>query len=237
MRLLPIAACFVLALCIAPLQADTPRKIVLIAGEKDKGHPPGTHEYELSVRLLEHCLKTSPNVKGIRVESHYNGWPRDERTLDDADTIVLISSGGDRRGQDHPLLVGDRLLVLEKQMKRGCGLVTIHWTTFFPNEKAGDKVLEWVGGYFDYQSGPAPRRWFSDIKTATATVKPGSPEHPVCRGLSPFELREEFYYNIRFKENDPRLKPILIAPIPGVTKEQTVAWAVERKDGGRGFGF
>jgi type 1 glutamine amidotransferase len=214
-----------------------PRKIVLIAGEKDKGHPAGTHEYELSVRLLEHCLKTSPNVKGIRVESHFNGWPRDERTLDDADTIVLISSGGDRREQDHPLLVGDRLLVLEKQMKRGCGLVTIHWTTFFPNEKAGDKVLEWVGGYFDYQSGPAPRRWFSDIKTATATVKPGSPEHPICRGLKPFELREEFYYNIRFKEKDARLKPILIAPIPGVAKEQTVAWAVERKDGGRGFSF
>src|SRR5262249_53999730 len=132
-----------------------PRKIVLIAGEKDKGHPKGTHEYELSVRLLGFCLKES-GIKGLRVESHFNGWPRDEQTLDDAATIVVISSGADRREQDHPLLVGERLAVLEKQMKRGCGLVTIHWTTFFPNEKAGEKMLDWVGGYFDYQSGPAP---------------------------------------------------------------------------------
>src|SRR5438477_12658471 len=101
-------ACLLIALCVSPLLADTPRKIVLIAGEKDKGHPKGTHEYEMSVRLLEECLKTA-NVKGVRVESHFNGWPRDERTLDDADTIVLISSGGDRREQDHPLLVGVRL--------------------------------------------------------------------------------------------------------------------------------
>src|SRR3989442_3076275 len=134
--LLALSVSLVLAGLATP--APMPRKIVLIAGEKDKGHPKGTHEYEMSVRLLEECLKTA-NVKGIRVESHFNGWPRDERTLDDADTIVLISSGGDRREQDHPLLVGDRLLVLEKQMKRGCGLVTIHWTTFFPNEKARDK--------------------------------------------------------------------------------------------------
>src|SRR4051794_31657613 len=77
--------------CGAPTDSGAeepkPRKIVLIAGEKDKGHPKGTHEYELSVRLLEHCLKTS-DVKGIRVETHLNGWPRDERTLDDAATIV-----------------------------------------------------------------------------------------------------------------------------------------------------
>jgi len=44
-------------------------------------------------------------------------------------------------------------------MKRGCGLCLIHWSTFVPKEKAGDQVLEWVGGYFDYQSGPAKNGW------------------------------------------------------------------------------
>jgi hypothetical protein len=33
----------------------------------------------------------------LRTELHSGGWPDDPKTLDDADTIVLISSGGDRR--------------------------------------------------------------------------------------------------------------------------------------------
>src|SRR4051812_44431871 len=70
--------CLALLATLLPLSissaAPAPRKIVLIAGEKDKGHPKGTHEYELSVRLLEHCLKTAPDLKGIRVESHFKGW-------------------------------------------------------------------------------------------------------------------------------------------------------------------
>ncbi len=221
----------------AERQEASPRKIVLIAGQLDANHPKGTHEYEKSVQLLKHCLETSPNLKGVQVEEHYNGWPKDDSTLNDAHTIVLISSGSDRNEKDHPLLVADRLQVLGKQMKRGCGLVTIHWATFFPNDRAKETVLEWVGGYFDYQSGPPPRKWYSAIQHLETTAKPGSPEHPICRGLKPFKVREEFYYNIRFRESDERLKPILLAGIPGEARPQVVAWAVERKDGGRGFGF
>ncbi|MCA9437023.1 MAG: ThuA domain-containing protein, partial [Candidatus Omnitrophica bacterium] len=41
----------------------------------------------------------------------------------------------------------------------------------------------------------------------------------------------------RFQEDDDRLTRILKTPINGVDDLQTVAWAVDRKDGGRGFGF
>src|SRR5262245_59557926 len=135
-----------------PAAEAAPRKVVLIAGPLDKSHPPGTHEYEKSVRLLKHGLDTATNVRGLRTEAHLGGWPDNPRTLDDADTIVIVASGSDRRAQDHPLLVDDRLAVVEKQMKRGCGLVLIHWATFVPKDRAGDKVLEWVGGYFDYET-------------------------------------------------------------------------------------
>src|SRR4051794_39864305 len=80
-----------------PKAASPARKVVLIAGPRDKDHPPGTHEYEKSVRLLKHCIDNSPDVKGVKTEVHLNGWPDDPRTLDDADTIVLVSSGSDRR--------------------------------------------------------------------------------------------------------------------------------------------
>jgi hypothetical protein len=240
-RLLALSALLVPATLLpSPVHAEKakrPRKVVLIAGPLDKSHPPGTHEYEKSVRLLKHCLDHSPNVKGVRAEAHLGGWPRDPRTLDDADTIVLVSSGSDRRERDHPLLVGDRLAVLGRQMKRGCGLVLIHWATFVPKKKAGEKVLDWVGGYFDYESGPAPRGWYSKISVARTKVRPASPRHPICSGLAPFELNEEYYYHLRFRERDPRLVPILTTPIPGEKGDQVVAWAVQRKDGGRGFGF
>jgi hypothetical protein len=241
--LLILTACLSLGTCAVAVGGEPPRndararKIVLIAGPLDQSHPPGTHEYEKSVRLLKHCLDASPDLKGVRTEAHRNGWPDDPKTLDAADTVVLVASGSDRREQDHPLLVGDRLAVLDKQMKRGCGLVLIHWATFVPKDKAGDRVLEWVGGYFDYESGPPPRGWYSKIQTATTKARPATPAHAVCNGLGPFELREEYYYHIRFRERDPRLTPVLATPIPGEKEDQVVAWAVQRKDGGRGFGF
>jgi hypothetical protein len=85
------------------------RKIVLLAGPLDS-HPKDTHEYEKNVILLKHCLDTSPNLKGVRTEIHFGGWPQDPSTLDDADTIVMTSGGSDRRetesGDRSPALRG-----------------------------------------------------------------------------------------------------------------------------------
>ena len=69
------------AVLLLGAQDPRPRKIVLIAGPLDS-HPRDSHEYEKNVILLKHCLETSPNVKGVRVEVHFNGWPDDPRTLD-----------------------------------------------------------------------------------------------------------------------------------------------------------
>jgi type 1 glutamine amidotransferase len=236
MRCLSLACLFLASTAAVAHAADPPkaRKVVLIAGPLDAGHPAGTHEYEKTVRAFKHCLDNASNVKGLRVEAHLKGWPEKASTLDDADTIVIVASGSDRKEADHPLLVGDRLAVIEKQMKRGCGLCLIHWATFVPKAKAGDKVLEWVGGYFDYESGPAKNGWYSKIQTVTVKATPG--RHPITTGMTPFEVKDEFYYNIRFRERDPRLVPILTVPM-AKEGEQTVAWAVERPDGGRGFGF
>ncbi len=218
-------------------QPATARKILLVAGPPDANHPKGTHEYEKTVRLLRHCLETSPNLRGVTTEYHFNGWPRNEATLETADCLVLVASGSDRRAKDHPLLIGERLAAVDRLAKRGGGVVLIHWCTFFPNAGAGEKALEWIGGHFDYESGPPPQRWASAIQTVTTKATPASPGHALCRGVKPFDVRDEFYYRIKFRPNDPRLVPILHVKLPKVDDEQTVAWAVERADGGRGFGF
>lgn len=222
-----IAALFLFT-CVA---SAAPKKVVLIAGPIT-GHPKDTHEYEKNVTLLKHLLDQQAGK--FVTEAHYRGWPKDPETLNDADTIFFTTDGSDRKQTDHPLYVDNRIQIIEKQMKRGCGLVFFHWSTFHP-KRVHDQITEWVGGYFDYETGPAPRNWYSAIQTWQADAVPQ--EHPITRGVKPFRTEEEYYYRIRFRENDARLKPIVMTRPPKETQDYAVGWAVERKDGGRGFGF
>jgi len=211
------------------------KKVVLIAGKKS--HAPGDHEYEKGVKLLKECLDNSPNVKGIQTEVYLNGWPDDFSVLDNADTILFFSDGSDRDEQAHPLLHGNRLETLSKLMKHGVGLVAIHYTVFVPTKKAGDQFLLWIGGYFDYENGPAPKKWYSQIKTQDYAMLPASAMHPIAHGLQPFQLREEFYFNIRFAKDHGLIVPILTFATNKDDPTKVVAWAFERKDRGRGFAF
>jgi len=209
--------------------AEGTKKIVFIAGKKS--HGPGAHEYEAGLKLFKQCLDASPNAKGIRTELHVNDWPADAATLNDADTIVLFSDGMDKKYKEeqHPMLKDDHLEIFAKQMKRGCGLVVIHWPLWVPSKKGAEELIEWVGGSCCYekegpgQGKPPEGRWGDAEK------------HPVLRGVKPFTWKDEYYGNRRFRENDPRLVPIL--PVPGKSGSQLWAWAVERADGGRGFAF
>ena len=121
--------------------AARPRKIVLIAGKKS--HGPGEHEYLKSIKLLKVLLDRAPNLRGLQTEIHFNGWPEDPATLDTADTIVVISDGQDHDESPRvPIFTPERMRIVEKQMARGCGFVTFHFSTFISYEYA-EQVLEW----------------------------------------------------------------------------------------------
>ncbi|HYE31148.1 MAG TPA: DUF1080 domain-containing protein [Methylomirabilota bacterium] len=220
---------------LAPGEPVIPtRKIALIAGKKS--HGPGEHDYEAGLRFLQERID-SMKIEGVTTELHTNGWPANPAALNDAATVVLYCDGSDHNLQDHPLLVGDRLAQLEKIMEKGAGLVAIHYAVFVPNGKPGDKFLEWIGGYFDYQSGPAPRHWFSKIETKEFEVFSLTPSHPTAAGVRDFKLREEYYSNIRFPEAAPGWRPILSLSKDRQDRSQVVGWALERKNGGRGVGY
>jgi type 1 glutamine amidotransferase len=212
------------------------RKIVLIAGPKS--HGPGAHEYVKSIKLIKVMLDQSPNVKGIRTELVFNGWPTDPAVLEDADTIVTLSDGPDGINFEAPLpflATPERVKTMERLMARGCGFMTFHFSTFVYKANA-DRILEWGGGYFDWQV-PAGQKWYSAIKITSSDMLLGTPDHPISRGVHPFRYTDEFYYHLRFRPNDPRWRPILLASaLGGSPLDQTVAWAIQRADGGRGFG-
>jgi len=72
------------------------KKIVLIAGAKSHGpEGNGIHDYPWSAKLLKVMLDNSNIREQVRVEFHRDGMPRDLSTLDDADTIMVISDGRD----------------------------------------------------------------------------------------------------------------------------------------------
>ena len=222
-------------------EATPVKKIVLIAGKKS--HGPGAHDYERTMRLFKVMLDNS-NVKDrVRAEWHENGWPENPRTLDDADTIVFYSDGRDGdKFTDVPFVVGDRLRTLGRQMQRGCGMMTMHFSTFVTDQE-GEKVLEWVGGYFGWQDDKGRANWFSKI-SAGKTLELVTHTHPISRGVAEaIPADDEIYWKLRFRPQDPRLVPIWRVPEfkdPDDAKKTPLhnvcAWAVERQDGGRGFG-
>ncbi len=203
-------------------------KVVLLAGKKS--HGPGEHEYEKSLNLFRYCLDTSLNVRHVLVEVHTDGWPEDEKTLDDADTIVLFGDGGSSTNQ-HPLLAAGHMEVLARQMERGCGLVVIHWSLNLSSQVGSETFLKWIGGFKDYEN--PPRAIGEPLRVHDWSAQAA---HPICRGLKPFEMPlDEYKTPERLLSDDPHFVPIL--PFAGKPGDPLWAWAWERENGGRGFGF
>lgn len=221
--------------------ADEKKSIVMIAGKPS--HGPGQHEHNAGVQLLTKCLKESGSPVDIKV--HLNAeWPSPDE-LAKADTILIYSDGGG----GHPALQGDHLAQLGKEMKRGAGFVCLHYAVEVPITPGGPEFTDWLGGYFEPNWSVNPH-WQADFKEL--------PKHAISNGVKPFTTNDEWYFHMRFRKDMKGVSPILTAIAPDSTMSrkdgahegnpavreevknkvpQHTAWAVEREDGGRGFGF
>jgi type 1 glutamine amidotransferase len=208
----------VLALAASSLIAAD-AKIVLLAGTPS--HPPGMHEYNAGMILLAQCLRQNPGVNPVVVKG---GWPADESVFDGAAAVVFFMDGGVK----HAAL--PHLELLAKLAKRGVGMGALHYGVDVPVDPGGPPFLELLGGFYekDYSRNP-----INDVMLTQA-----SPQHPVSHGWASYQLKDEWYFHIRFRPFDPRFTPILTAALPkDAPATEPLAWAIERADGGRGFGF
>jgi type 1 glutamine amidotransferase len=200
-------------------------------------HGKGDHEFNAGVQLFHKALANQTNVLPT---FYLSGWPKDPTAFDNADCIVFYADGGG----GHPAVQGDHLKQLEPLMAKGIGFANLHYAVEVPKEKGGPEFLRWMGGYFEtfYSINPT---WEADFTKL--------PDHPITRGVKPFKIRDEWYYNMRF---DEKTIPILTAIPPDSTRNgkddahggnpfvrenkgraEHLAWAIQRPDGGRGFGF
>jgi hypothetical protein len=134
----------------------------------------------------------------------------------------------------------------------------MHYGVEIEADKAGDNFKRWIGGFYEnmYSCNPMWEPNFAQL-----------PKHPITQGVKPFQIKDEWYFNMRFaddftadgpKESEgTKFTPILVAA-PSDTvrngpyvapkgpyahiqaasgRKEAMMWAVERPDGGRGFGF
>ncbi len=219
------------------LKMQEKKKIVLIAGPRSHGY--GAHEHNAGCLLLAKSL--NENMPNIYATTYLDGWPKDQTAFDNADAIAIYCDGG--RGH----VVMRYLEQVDKLAKKGVGIATIHYAVEVPKGKPGDYMLDWIGGYYETFWSVNPH-WKAEFKKL--------PSHPITRGVRPFWMDDEWYYHMRFGENMKNVTPILTAIPPDSTRKQGedahranrhvrarmgmpehVAWAYERPNGGRGFGF
>jgi type 1 glutamine amidotransferase len=225
-----LAGAAVAALGSTSFAADDPkRKVLVVVGPTN--HPPGTHEVAAGGRLLKHCLDAAGLAADIATE-----WP-DAKTLADVKCVAFI---GD---MFPPAVMTDG----EKAMKdltamtaKGCGIVCLHYATGLEAKHVaadGDHpLLHWTGGYFATRCNhhKSVARVFQE-----ATIEPGTTDHPVLRGWKKFTVHDEPYINNFFGKDGPAKNVTILATSqlpPEKPQAETVAWAIDRKDGGRGVG-
>ncbi len=234
-----LASLFVV-LAISSSQAAEKAKVVFISGKPS--HGPMSHEHRAGNMILAKRL----NQSGLDVEAVVLpdlGYPKDPSVLQDADTIVVFGTGHGGH------LLNPQLKAFDGLMKKGVGVVMIHWATEAVKGEPGDKFLEWMGGFCDLDWSVNPH-WTPKFKRQN---------HEIWNGVNPFSVNDEWYYHMRFLDDPTGLTPIL-TDVPGPEtlrrsdgprsgnrhvrrsvangETQHVAWAYERPDGkGRGFGF
>ncbi len=224
---------------VGSVAAVEAKKIVFVAGTPS--HGAGAHEHNAGCLLLAKELhQAMPHIECVVIQ---NGWPTDPAAFDGADAIVMYCDGG--RGH----MVNRHLDQVDKLVDKGVGIACIHYAVEVAAKPAGERFLKWIGGYFEQHWSVNPH-WDADFTTL--------PDHPVTRGVRPFKINDEWYYHMRFRDGMDGVTPILSALPPARTissrdgshrgnphvrravangELQHVAWAYQRPDGGRGFGF
>jgi hypothetical protein len=204
-------------------------RIVLVA-DTDTHGARGNHEFVAAAIYLARTINANyPNAYAAVYTKQK--WPKDLKFADAI--VVLMNHGG---SSVNP--------AVKEATDRGAGFMAVHYGVEVNKGEQGQQYLKWLGGYFEPFWSVNPH-WTPDFKEIA--------KHETTRGVKPFTINDEWYYHMRFVEGMKDVTPVLSALPPINTigwkegqkpnsdvaagKAQVMAWAYERPDKGRGFGF
>lgn len=209
----------------------------MIGGKKS--HGPGAHDFPRAIPHLTAKLQATPAFSSFEILGFPTGFPPDLSVLDNATAVLLYFDGVMEKPE--PLINPARIAALQKLMDAGAGLIALHQASTLPAGNQSVPLLAWLG---------AKRDGMFDRTTQTTSLKLANPSHPISTGVGEFTYLDEFYPTLVFAKPPGRLTPILVAELtaesgesittsspPPLPAQCIVAWAYERPDGGRSFGF
>ena len=142
-----------------------------------------------------------------------------------------------------------RTKLLNDLVEKGVGIGCAHYGVEVPRGDTGKTMQNWIGGYYEHRYSVNPM-WSPDYQKM--------PKHPIANGVKPFKVRDEWYFNMRFRTDGiGKITPILSAKpgkdvrdgpyvyprgpykhiIDAEGRAETTMWAYVRPNGSRGFGF
>lgn len=217
-RIAAALLCFLTFLAIETSAADKPKRL-LIVGQSGDGHPPLTHEFMGGVRVLDELLESYPEIKTTMVKTD-EPWTEGPKLLDQADGLVMLVTQGARWMQTDT----NRFAAIKRLASRGGAIVALHWSV-------GAKDAEYIEGQLNLLGATrgGPQRKYVVSQGDYVRV---APNHPILTGIPDFTAYDEHYYRLDRRDD---IQPLLTVKIE--EKDEMVAWAWERPDSGRSFGF
>ena len=215
------------------------KRIVFVADTAPHGGR-GNHEFLAAAIYLARTINANyPNA--YRPSCTTQGkWPKDLKHADAV--IVLLNHGGSAVNP-----------AVKEATATRAGFMAIHYGVEVNKGEQGQNFLKWMGGYFETFWSVNPW-WTPNSRTSPSTSRPAASSRSA--------INDEWYYHMRFVDDMKGVTPILSAvpPLKTITRPrrqeaelarrqpgrlrgregrqaQVMAWAYERPDGGRGFGF
>ena len=252
MRIKALLACWATVFFVTGANAEEAAKIVLVAGKPS--HPPRMHEFNAGVQLIQKCLR---GFDALDVHVSLNGWPENESLFDDAAAVVFYMDGGGR----HEVVQeeGRRLKLIDDWAKQGVGLGFMHYGVEVVADQAGEQFKRWIGGHYEhmFSCNPIWEPRFSALPDHPIT-RGVHPFHAKDEWYFNMRFHADLKAGVEpMKSGELKFWPILVAapsddvrdgpyvypkgPYPHIEaskgRAEAMMWAVEREDGGRGFGF
>lgn len=232
------------------------RRLVLVAGSPS--HARGEHEFRAGVRLLARCLAGVPDVM---VDVHEDG-DIPEVSAAEVSAIVLFSDGG----PSHPLLEGGRRDRVDALARAGVGLGFMHYAIEPSDDRAASDLTRWIGGHYAAGVSGNPI-WEADVEPLPdhPITRGVSRFRTMDEWYIHIDFGDEAGTDPTDTSARPRppgltdgvIVPILVATpsdavragpyvwpagpyehiVAASGRRETLMWAIERADGGRGFGL
>jgi hypothetical protein len=215
------------------------RQVLFIAGPKS--HDRDAHEFTRGAELLAEAINRAQLPLAAKVSS---GWPASDADVAQADVLVIYCDGLEAhvaRGHED---------ALRRRLAAGQALVALHFA-LEPSDDDGalrDVLRDALGATFEVGWSVNPV-WLLQASPAAA--------HPAARGVRALAVEDEWYFHLRFREQQRGIEPLLAAMPPAAVvandgprsgnaavraalargEPQVVAWTCVNENGARGFGF